>query len=111
MLPELLEAIRAREKEINFGGRSLIVRELTSEIDTTALRDASDVEWKLLVRCVFDTQSGEPVFTDKDIGTLKRGSRLRVRALLDAVAEVNGLDLEAEIKNSDAAPDSASSTD
>ena len=110
MLPDLLEAIQPREKEITLGGRKLVVRELSGEADTSAMQDNQDLTWKLLVRCVFVAESGEPAFTDKDIPALRRGAKLRVKPLVDAVIEVNGMDIEAEAKNSAAAPDSASST-
>ena len=110
MLDDLLEAIRPREKPVTLGARALVARELGCDADTSAMVDNQDLTWKLVVRCVFDAASGEPAFTDKDIPALKRGAKLRLKPVVDAVMEVNGASLEAEEKNSAAAPDSGSST-
>ena len=103
MLKDIAELLKPREEQLKFAGREVTVRELDAAADVSAFGDNQDLSWKLLTRCVFDA-GGKPLFEDADIAELKRGSRRRLRPLIEAVSRVNGFDLETEEKNSDAAP-------
>lgn len=103
MLAELIAALAPREERITLAGHALVVRELAVAADVSAMQDNVDLTWKLVVRCVFD-EAGAAVFTDADIPALKAGSKARLQPLINAVVRVNGMDIEAEAKNSPAAP-------
>lgn len=102
MIKELAEFLKPREETVVVGGVTFVVKELTGSADTVPMRDGLDVSWKILVRCVF-RESGEPAFSDEDIASLKASSTSKLARLINAVSRVNGFDLEAEAKNSDAA--------
>jgi hypothetical protein len=53
------------------------------------------------VRCTF-SEDGVPVFTDADIPMLKKTSKVKFADLLHAVRRVNGLDIPAAEKKSEA---------
>ena len=103
MHKSLKNFLAAREEPITVGDRRLVARELEAAADTAAFLDQEDLSYKLIVRCVFE-EDGSPAFTDDDIQTLKSGSRVKLQPLVDAVNRVNGLDVRAEAKNSDAGP-------
>jgi hypothetical protein len=100
----LQDFLTPREEEIELAGRAIIVRELGSAADGLAFRDGEDQMEKFIVRCCFDKASGEAVFTDEHIALLKRAPKLKTMALRLAVARVNGLLAEDELKNSGAGP-------
>ena len=103
MRRELSEAIKPREERIEFGGLTLIVRELATSADVTAFQDNADMTYKLVVRSTFD-EAGEPAFSDEDIPALKAGAKFALLPLITAVTRVNGFALEKNVKNSAAAP-------
>jgi hypothetical protein len=103
MLKELAEFITPREEKIKIGDQTLVVRELSTAADTASMLDQTDINYKFLVRCVF-LETGEPAFDEADIPALKAGSRAKLSPLFVAVNRVNGFDIEAEAKNSSAAP-------
>lgn len=105
MLKDILEAIRRREEPVVVGGVKLIARELEHAADVDAMQDNQDLIYKLVVRSTYDEQGGL-VFTDEDIAALKAGAKLKLMPLFQAVARVNGMALEDDVKNSGAAPDS-----
>ena len=102
MLSDLVDFLKQREERIKLGGRALVVRELSSAGDTEPMRDGVDVAWKVLVRCTF-LESGESAFSDEDIPALKASSASKLGVLINAVNRVNGLNVEEEVKNSEAA--------
>jgi hypothetical protein len=106
MRAELLAALAPREKRITLFDRPILVREMCVGSDIVAFQDGQDGFYKLLVRCAFDAETEEALFSDEDIPQLKGAGRKKMWALIEAVLEVNGHDIEAEIKNSDAAPSS-----
>jgi hypothetical protein len=108
MLTELFEFLKAREERITIGGQTLVIKEMTGNADRKPLTDGVDVDWKILVRCVFKEDGGQ-LFSDADIPKLKDSGTTKVGPLLKAVYRVNGLDVEAEAKNSEAAQTSSSS--
>ena len=113
MLEDLLEAIRPREERVKLGGRVLVVKELATAADVASMRDNKDLDYKLVVRCVFLGEpgaepdswvAGPPAFAEDDIPALKAGAKTKLVPLLEAVNRVNGFDIEAEEKNSAAVP-------
>jgi hypothetical protein len=103
MLEDIRAAIAPREERLELGGKTLVVKELACAADVAAFSEPEDMVYKLLVRCAFD-ESGALVFTDADIPMLKAGARRAMLPLIEAVNRVNGFDLEANVKNSEAAP-------
>ena len=101
MLEELFEYLKPREEKVKLGKHTFVVREMTGNVDMTTFGDG-DSGWKTVVRCVFN-EAGEPVFTDADIPKLKASGAAKIAPLRIAVHRVNGLDVEAEEKNSSAA--------
>ena len=65
--------------------------------------NGDDGGYRLMAACVFG-EDGNPSFTVADVPALKKSSRAAVNALLKAVNRVNGLDVEAAVKNSEAGP-------
>lgn len=102
MREELLKFFEPREEKVELAGQALVVRELSEDSDTEALRDGVDSLLKFVVRCTFD-QAEQRVFTDDDIPALKRAGAIRLAPLIQAVVRVNGF-VEDEIKNSGAGP-------
>lgn len=102
MIPDILEFLAPREEKIQFGGRTLVIKEMTSNTETESLRDKVDVSWKILVLCVF-REDGTALFTNDDIPRLKASSTSKIAPLINAVNRVNGFNVEDEAKNSDAA--------
>lgn len=118
MRAEFLDLIKLREERITFGGRPLIVRELHSAAEVGTGKDDPDIFYRLMVCCIYEAeevtpgvfQAGPQALTVDDIPHLKAGSRKKLAPLIHAVQRVNGLDVEEEVKNSEAAQTSASST-
>lgn len=112
MRDSLLQFFGPQEVRLTLAGAPLVVRTLADEADVEALRDPTDFVWKLAVRCTFygadgpDYKDGEPAFTDEDIERLKRAPRVLVLPLMQALKDVNGLDLYGEVKNFNAGPSS-----
>jgi hypothetical protein len=104
VLDDLAEFLKPREERLTFGKVKLVVRELDGGADNSALREAEDRSWRLLVRCVFREDDDSQAFSDADIPVLKRKSPAVTGKLMNAVNSVNGFGLEEEAKNSDAAP-------
>jgi hypothetical protein len=99
-----LERFKRREERVVVDGVAFVARELSTAADMMALRDDPDYSLKILVRCIF-MESGEPAFTDADIADMKEHTSIfKMAVLVQAVHRVNGMDAEAETKNSDAAP-------
>ena len=103
MLKELEELLRSREQTVELGPHKLVVRELASAADLTDAPGGEDLAWLLLVRCTF-AEDGSPAFTAGDIPALKAASKWKLGPLIAAVNRVNGFNVEAEAKNSDAVP-------
>lgn len=103
MLKELEELLRTREQVVELGPHKLIVRELASAADMAGAASEEDLAWMLLVRCTF-AEDGTPAFTVEDIPALKAASNWKLGPLVSAVNRVNGFNVEAEAKNSDAVP-------
>lgn len=102
----LLLALAPGEEQLELLGYQLVVRELPEGVDTAAFRDGEDSLYKFVVRCTFDLSTGDAVFTDADIPTIKSRGKVKLAPLLRAVSRVNGWDPGEEIKNSDAGPSS-----
>jgi hypothetical protein len=103
MLDDLAEFLKPREEKLKFGKVHLVVKELDGTADHSALKETEDAQWKILVRCIFREDSGQPAFEDKDIPALRKKSPVVTAPLVNAVNRVNGLSTEEEVKNSDAA--------
>ena len=103
MLDDLKDFLTPREEKLKFGKVKLVVRELDGSADNSALSVGDDTSWRILVRCVFREDNGQPAFEEKDIPALKKKSPLVTAPLVNAVGRVNGSNLEEEVKNSDAA--------
>jgi hypothetical protein len=108
MLQDILEFIKTREEVVAWAGRKVVVRELSAAADLgvdpeKGKANPQEIYWRMVVRSVF-TESGDPVFTDEDIPALRAASQRKLEDLLVAVNKVNGQDLAAEVKNSDAVP-------
>jgi len=104
MLKELEEFLKPQEERVKFGSLTVVVRELATLEDFTALGSSgADGVYLGLVRCVF-TEKGEPVFAEADLPKLKASSKVKLLPLMQAMNRVNGLDIEGEVKNSEAAP-------
>lgn len=105
LLEDILAEIKPREETVKLAGKQLVVREIPSATDLVspdAVPGAPEPYWQIIVRSVFN-EAGEPVFTDADVPALKAGSKGKLRPLFAAVNRVNGLDVEENAKNSDAA--------
>lgn len=107
MRDELLKALAPREEKFDFLGQTVTLREMGSAQDTEKLRELAPMEltYRSLVHCVIGPD-GNPVFTDADIPALKKASPSKLLPLIAAVARVNGFNIEAEEKNSEADPSS-----
>lgn len=103
MLKDIEEFLRLREERVKLGRRTVVVRELEVAKDLGVEPGSEDTVYALTVRCVFD-EDGKPVFEMADVPKLKAFSKRKFMVLYEAVQRVNGLDLEAEVKNSEAAP-------
>lgn len=99
----LFAAIKPREEVVEIHGHKIHVRELETAADTEAFRTHGDATYKFVVRCCFDDE-GNAVFTDDDIPRIKGTSRKGLLPLIEAVALVNGFNVESEAKNSAAGP-------
>jgi hypothetical protein len=106
----LQDFLTPRQEEIELAGRTIIVRELGSASDLDGFRDQQDHFEKFIVRSCFDKATGEQLFTDEHIPMLKRAPATKTRGLRLAVARVNGLVADDELKNSDAGPGAGSSS-
>jgi hypothetical protein len=102
MANELLAALAAEEAVVEIGGKKAVVRQMGATADGAAFLDNTDFGYKLMVRCVFREDGETPWFTDDDIPALKRAAKVKLKPLMDAVLEVNGLNIAAQEKNSDA---------
>lgn len=102
MRDQLLEFFAAREERVHLGGMTLFVRTLPDE---QAGISGEDALYQAVVRCTFG-EDGSLIFTEADIPELRAQPRIRKAALLAAVSRVNGFDLAAEEKNSEADPSS-----
>lgn len=103
MRDELLKFFGPQERKLTVSGVPVVVKTIPDDADVAALKDGQDVLWKMLVRCAFGAD-GKPEFTDEDIETLKRAPRVLTLPLVQAVQDVNGFDLYADVKNSAADP-------
>jgi hypothetical protein len=101
---ELSGLLAPREETVTLGGRTLVVRELVAAADVAAFADSEDVNFKMLVRCVYEEDGSTLAFSDDDIPTLKRAARIRLLPLLEASVRVNGFDVGDREKNSGAGP-------
>jgi hypothetical protein len=108
MLQELATYFTPREERITVAGVTLVVKEMTMNMDGAGLADGVDVNWKLMVRCVFKEDGITQAFTDDDIPALKGAPTMKMSKLIAAVRRANGMDDEEE-KNSEAAQTSSSS--
>lgn len=103
MREDLKALLAPREERVTLGSLVLVVREMASAADVAGMQDNVDLTYKLVVRCTFD-EAGAAVFTDADIPALKAAGARQLMPLVAAVTRVNGFDVEADVKNSDAAP-------
>jgi len=103
MRDQLLKFLAVREEAIEIDGVAYVVRELSEADNGEFFADGKDALYKFIVRSVFDAE-GNRAFADEDVEALKAAGKLRLRRLTTVVMRVNGLDAEAEIKNSDAGP-------
>ena len=101
-MSDSLKALAPIEETVEFRGRKYIVRELDSAAEAEGL-DTPDGGYKLLTLCVYD-ESGNLAFKSEDIEALKKSSRLGITKLFRAAQKVNGFDLGAAEKNSEAGP-------
>jgi hypothetical protein len=85
-------------------GVKVKVRELSSAAQSEKLADPGEAFYAAMVACCLDPDTGEPIFTEADIPSLKASARRGMKALSDAVMRVNGYDTEATEKNSAAGP-------
>jgi hypothetical protein len=100
----LLAALAPREEIVELAGHRVRVRELASAAQSERLQDPGDAFYAALVLCCFDPETGERLFDEADIPTLKGSARKGMKPLVDAVIRVNGLDEALEEKNSGAGP-------
>lgn len=107
-MSDLLKLLAAREERVTLQGVTLLVREVAAAADVSALANADDMIFKLIIACTF-VESGDPAFTLDDMPRLKSASNVRLQPLMAAVLRVNGMDIEAEAKNSAASQESGSS--
>lgn len=110
MRESLLKALAPREESMTIAGTAVIVRELKEDGESLQFALEDDALFHYIVRCTFYADSGEPCFTVADIPELKVASKLKLRMLASTVMQVNGLDVGAEVKNSEAGPVSGSSS-
>lgn len=118
MLKELQEALQPREEQITLGGKVLIVREVEEASIIGGIgKGDPDAFYHLMVACVYvgeeqpradgddkpTYKAGELALSADDIPAIKRSGRRALRPLAEAVARVNGLNVEAEVKNSEGA--------
>ena len=97
-----LEFFKRREERVLVGGVAFVARELATAADLSALKDDPDYSIKVLIRCIF-MEDGTPAFTDSDVVDIKaETSVFKMSELVRAVHRVNGMDQEAEVKNSEA---------
>jgi hypothetical protein len=105
MIKDILEALKCRDEEAELLGRKVLVRELNASATFGNIpreQLEADQWWLMLVRCVFDKETGLPIFQDDDIPELKLGSRNKLGPVLAAFNRVNGLDVEDNEKKSTA---------
>lgn len=107
-MSDLLQLLAAREERVTLEGVELVVREVEAAADTAAFIEPGDFVWKLVVASTFDA-NGKPAFSYEQVPGLKAASKLKLAPLVAAVLRVNGRDIEAEAKNSEASQDSGSS--
>jgi hypothetical protein len=101
MLEDLAELYKDREERVKHGRLTLVVRQWDGSDREWVFQDPSDVTWRLVERCVF-RENGERAFDKNDVETMKK-KPLIAGQLVPVVNRVNGMDLEEEAKNSDAA--------
>lgn len=102
---DLLAALAPQKEAVTFAGRAFFAHELDCAADVPSEGGAVEMSLRLIVLCVRDAE-GRPAFTDDDLAALRKASRRRIKPLIDAVMRVNGFNIEAEVKNSDAGPGS-----
>ena len=99
-----LEGFKRRSASVESGGKTFVVRELPTAADVVNMRDDPDHSLRVLVACVFEADGVTPAFSVEDIPDIKKETGLHsMMKLVTAVHSVNGLNLEAEVKNSEAA--------
>ena len=95
-----LERFKRREERVTVDGVVFVAKELATAADLSALSGDPDYSLKVLVRCIF-MEDGTLAFTDSDIADIKtETSVFKMSELVKAVNRVNGMDQEAEVKNS-----------
>ena len=104
MLADILEAIKLREERVKFAGKELVVRELSTAAKLSSGKGEEDNFYHLFIACVYEEDGETLALNAESIPALKAGSRNKLAPLILAVTRVNGLDVEAEAKNSEAAP-------
>ncbi len=103
MRDELLQFFGPQEERLKILGEEVVVKTLPDETPVEVFQ-GEDVFWKIFVRCVFKP-NGTPAFTDADIEpVLKKAKKMRIMPLVQLVQRVNAMDIEAEVKNSNAVP-------
>lgn len=107
-MSDLLQLLKTREERVTLEGVELIVREVQAAADTVAFTEPGDFIFKLVVASTF-AADGSPAFTYDQVPALKAASKLKLAPLIAAALRVNGRDIEAEAKNSEADPGSGSS--
>lgn len=106
MRDELLKFFGPQEERLKILGEELVVRTLSDDTPVEVFQ-GEDVFWRIVVASTFKADGTTPVFTNDDIETvLKPAKRVRILPLVLAVQRVNAMDIEAEVKNSDAGPSS-----
>lgn len=99
----ILAALAPQEERLELWGHTLVIRELASAADVVRVEDDDNLTYHFIVRCTFD-EAGEPLFTDDDIPQLKACSKAKLLPIIEAVSRVNGLWVNGNAKNSEAAP-------
>ena len=95
-----LERFKRREERIPVDGVMFVAKELATAADLSALSDDPDYSLKVLIRCIF-MEDGTPAFTDEDIPDIKAATSVfKMSQLIQAVHRVNGMNQDAEVKNS-----------
>lgn len=103
MRPEDLDFLNPREERVQWNGREIIVREMTTAANRSPFVERDHYELKFLIACCYEAD-GKPVFQPDDLQRLVSSPLLKVEPLLGAMRRVMGLDPGEEVKNSGAGP-------
>jgi hypothetical protein len=101
MLDDLADLYKDREERVKHGKTTLVIKQWDGSDKDWIFEDGKDIQWRLIVACVF-RENGKPAFDKNDLEAIKK-KPLISGPLAAAVGRVNSLNLEEEVKNSEAA--------